>query len=31
VRVWHEELRSAPQKVTVKDGETVTMNFTLAK
>ena len=31
VRVWHEELRSAPQKVTVKDGETVTVNFTLAK
>ena len=31
LRVWHEALKAAPQKVTVKDGETVTVNITLAK
>jgi plastocyanin len=31
LRVWHEDLRAAPQQVTVKDGETVTVNFVLAK
>jgi hypothetical protein len=31
LRVWHEDLKSAAQKVTVKDGETVTVNFVLAK
>ena len=31
VRLWHEALKAAPQKVAVKDGETVTVNFTLAK
>jgi plastocyanin len=32
LRVWHEALKvAAPVKVTVKDGETVTVNLTLAK
>jgi plastocyanin len=31
VRLWHEELKAAPVKITVKDGETATVNFTLAK
>ena len=31
VRVWHEELRAATQQVTVKDGETVTVNFVVGK
>lgn len=31
VRIWHEALKAAAQKVTVKDGETVTVNFSLVK
>ncbi|MGE0042223.1 MAG: carboxypeptidase regulatory-like domain-containing protein [Vicinamibacterales bacterium] len=30
LRVWHESLKGAPQKVTVKAGATATANFTLA-
>ena len=31
IRIWHESLKSAPVKVTVKDGATVTAVFTLVK
>jgi hypothetical protein len=31
IRIWHESLKSAPVKVTVKDGATVTAAFTLVK
>jgi plastocyanin len=31
IRIWHEELKARLAKVTVKDGETVTVNFVLAK
>jgi plastocyanin len=31
VRIWHEELKAPPVKVTVKEGETVTVNFVLSK
>ena len=31
IRIWHESLKSAPVKVTVKDGATVTAALTLAK
>lgn len=30
LRIWHETLKGAPQKVTVKAGATATANFTLA-
>jgi hypothetical protein len=31
IRIWHESLKSAPVKVNVKDGATVTAAFTLVK
>lgn len=31
VRIWHETLKAAPVSVTVKDGETVTVNVVLVK
>ena len=31
IRVWHEELSGPAQKVTVEEGKTVTVNFTLTK
>jgi plastocyanin len=31
VRIWHEALKAAPIKVTVKEGETVTVDVTLIK
>ena len=31
LRIWHEELKAAPVKVTVKEGETMTVNFTVGK
>lgn len=31
IRIWHEALKSAPVKVSVKDGSTVTAAFVLAK
>jgi plastocyanin len=31
LRIWHETLKAAPMKVTVKDGETVTVDVTLVK
>jgi hypothetical protein len=31
IRIWHEALKSAPQTVSVKNGQTTTVNFSLAK
>jgi plastocyanin len=31
LRIWHEALKAAPLKVTVKDGETVTVDVTMVK
>jgi plastocyanin len=31
IRFWHEKLKAAPVKVTIKDGETVTVNFEAIK
>jgi len=31
IRVWHESLKAAPVSVTIKDGETMTVNVTLGR